>query len=496
MPHTKRRRFRPVFTAIFMLCFVVVGRLIVNADGLAPLSARAARSPGDERPNVVIFIIDTLRADRLGIYGYDAHDNSPNIDALAAESVVFERAYAAAPWTLPSVASLMTSRFVCEHGVTDTRCKLPEDVSTLPERLQNAGYTTIGVYANSMVAPEFGFGRGYDFYQVSFTNEAEQANKALDLNPGEPFFLYVHNIEPHNPEFFAPEHTPGYRDVGKAVRDRIAAGYKGYRIATWEDYEAGRSQGTPDAARRQTQNMNRLVALQDDYEELYDAGVRLADRRLGSVVSALKQRGGWDNTLFIFLSDHGEEFHEHGGWSHDQSVYEELIHVPLLVRFPHGQHGGKRVADIVTLLDVMPTVLNVTGAADNDPGARGVSLTPIIGGGLRSDARFFVPTVRLNTMSHYAPFPLPRGDDSVVVRQNDWKGIWHADIDALELYDLAADPREQREIAAPNPELAAAMQDFARQFRNACNSSATPSRRAAPLDEQTLRNLRSLGYID
>ena len=193
--------------------------------------------------NVVIFVIDTLRADRLNAYGYERRMTSPNIDALAREGVLFEKAYAAAPWTLPSMASLMTSRFVCEHGVASTRQRIGEGVATLPKQLHSIGFTTIGLYANSMVSPEFGFGDGYDFYQVSFTNEGEQVRRAREMHAGRPFFLMVHNLEPHNPEFFAPPHTEGFRDVGEDVRGQIAEHYKQYRIATWQDYEAGRSLG-------------------------------------------------------------------------------------------------------------------------------------------------------------------------------------------------------------------------------------------------------------
>lgn len=239
---------------------VVIGGLWVVLRGIPTLSsqlgfaartlAASTRAPDNTanagNVNVVIFIIDTLRADRLNAYGYDRKTTSPHIDALAEEGVLFERAYAPAPWTLPSVASLMTSRFPREHGVVSTRTRFGSRVQTLPMRLKQLGFTTVGLWANAIVGAGLGFDRGYDFYRESFTNEGQQVHTVRKMYPGRPFFLYMHNIEPHNPEFFAPPHTPGFRDVSDSVRKQIAEHYKQYRIATWLDFDHGRTPGTTE----------------------------------------------------------------------------------------------------------------------------------------------------------------------------------------------------------------------------------------------------------
>ena len=485
-----------------VLCTIptLSSRLGLPAGALASIAQGPDNTATAGDVNVVIFVIDTLRADRLNTYGYDRKTTSPNIDALAKEGVLFERACAPAPWTLPSVASLITSRFPCEHAVLSTRQRFGPGVQTLPERLKQLGFTTIGLWANAIVGPGLGFDRGYDFYRESLTNEGRQVSVARRMYPGRPFFLYVHNIEPHNPEFFAPPHTAGFRDVSKSVRQQIGEHYRQYRTATWLDFEEGRTAGTTEVTAIQDEHVRGLVALLETYSELYDACVRLADRRVGSVIQTLKDRGEWDNTLFILVSDHGEEMHEHGGWSHDQSVYEELLHVPLIIRFPHGRHAGQRVKDLVSLVDVMPTVFDALGKPELATDARGSSLIPLIEGKVfRDNLCFYVPSVRHNVMSYYRPWKEQRGDINVVVRRGVWKGIWNVEHDTFELYDLCSDAGEHSNVAPQHGELVAAMREYAGTWYEDC---ADPARgeglvtEAGELDEQTLRNLRALGYVD
>ena len=475
-----------------------VSLLWIILRSLAPVSpqiARAAEPPASlAQPNIVLFVVDTLRADRLQPYGYP-RPTSPRLLELADEAVVFEQASAAAPWTLPSMASVMTGRLPSAHALNSTRQSLPAAQRTLAEELRSAGYTTIGLYGNSMVAPEFGFGRGYDFYQVSFQNTGVQVDHALNLNPGRPFFLYVHNLEPHNPEFFAPPHSDGFRDVGPDVRRKIAAYYKAYRIATWEDYEARRASGSPQAAVRQQRQVELLASLRDDYEELYDAAVRLADERVGDMIDTLRARGVWDDALVIFLSDHGEEFNERGGWSHDQSVYQELLHVPLIVKFPQGRFAGTRIAEPVSLVDVYPTVAEWLSRRAPDS-LDGRSLLPALAQQpVRPLDAPFVAAVRRNVMSRYAVFADDRGDTNVVVRHGCWKGVWHADLDRFEGFDLCADPLELNPLEPSGAwaDAAAALLDAARCVWE--SRFGDDEGGAAQMSDDTLRNLRAIGYV-
>lgn len=474
------------------------GSLATATRRVAPAAFARDNTATAGSVNVCVFLIDTLRADRVGAYGYDRRPTSPHMDALAQTGVVFEQAYAAAPWTLPSVASLMTSQFPCEHGLVATRQALAAHVETLPQLLQGLGFTTIGLYANTMVAPGFGFGRGYDFYRESICNEGPQVAEARRLYAGRPFFLYVHNYEPHNPEYYAPPYTPGFRDVPQDVRDRMSRCYRAYRASVWGDYEAGQPPGTTDVRAVQETNVQAFAEMLDDYNELYDAAVRVADARLGSVIATLKQRGEWDNTLFILLADHGEELHDHGGWSHDQSVYEELVRVPLIVKFPQNAYAGTRVSDVVSLVDVLPTILDVLRKTDRATQARGTSLMPLVEGLVRvPETEVVIPAMRHNAMSNSPYWQERSGDVNVVVRQGQWKAIWNVRKSTIELYNLASDPHEQHDVAAEQPERAAVLRQAAEHWHKACGDRAAAAQnvQANELDEETIRRLRTLGYV-
>ncbi len=481
-------------------------RGLLFPDGL-PRPARAAPwsaeigSVDRARPNVVVFLIDTLRADRLGAYGYDRYPTSPSIDVLAQRGVVFEQAYALAPWTMPSVASLLTGQLPCEHQMLDTQARLHASTTTLVTRLREAGYVTLGLFGNFMVGPDFGFDRGYVLYRGSLRNADEQVEAVLDHAPAGPLFLYVHNIEPHNPYLYAPPHTPGFPDVSNEVRAKLARHYKAYRAARRVDYLAGRPRGTTDTTAEQERHLAALNGVRQEYSDLYDASVRLADERFGSVVAALQRRGLWDNTLLVLLSDHGEEFGEHGGWMHDQSLYEELIRVPLIVRFPYDAHAGRRVAEIVSLADVGPTIgefLQLTIGADGAGRSRlslAAGQAPAAPKSLADTLQFVA--MRIERMNYFHPLKMTRGDVNVAIRCGAWKGIWNADWDTFELYNVALDPQERHDVRHEHVEMVAAMQARARELLESCGDAGAgiPGDRRL-LNDETLDNLRALGYVD
>ncbi len=451
-----------------------------------------------EKPNVVIFMIDTLRADRLGIYGYDRRPTSPRIDELAREAVVFEQACAPSPWTLPTVVSLMTSTFPCEHGTLNDRHMLSKQLMPLAERMQRLRYTTLGLYSNPFAGPDYGLDRGFNVLQPDRNSGGEKVGRLLGTYPNKPLFLYIHNIEPHTPHHYAPKHTDGFRDIPREIRRDIKKNYVGYRSLTRIDFFENQPLGTTDNTQEQDRRMAALTSRLDDYNELYDAAVRLADTRVGTVIDELKRRGYWENTLFILLSDHGEEMNEHGGWLHDQSVYEELVHVPLIVRFPRGQYAGRRVQSVVTLVDVLPTIFDFLKQPRFASGARGRSLMPLVRGeSSAEDEDFLIASMRINTKKYYRPRKESRGDINLVVRHGNWKGIWNVEPKTLELYNLASDPGEQHDVSSENTEMSLVMKLFARQYHEKCRErSANPPERTIQLDDETLEKLRSLGYVD
>jgi arylsulfatase A-like enzyme len=488
----------------------VVGIVLVVTGVVWPLWAQSPPGAGPEptpprtaqperiRPNIVIFLIDALRANHLGVYGYDRRPTSPRIDALAREAVVFEQAYAPTPWTLPTVVSLMTSTFPAEHGTLHNRQRLSKSLMPLAERLRRFRYATFGLIANAFAGQDHGLERGYDVLQESPRNNGKKVGRLLDAYPAEHFFLYVHNIEPHTPYHFAPPHTEGFREVSKKTRRAIARHYETYRSLGRVDFHNRRPLGMTDNTREQDRHLAALTRMREDYIELYDASTRVADTRLGSVVDLLQQRGLWDNTLFILLSDHGDEFGEHGGWLHDQAVYEEQLRVPLIIHFPRGQYAGRRVSAVVSLVDILPTIFAYLQRPNAAGGARGRNLMPLIQGDTTVVADdFVVPAMRINARKYYRPWKESRGDINVVIRKGGWKGIWNVEPNTLELYNLSGDPGEQHDVSVANSELALAMQAFARLWYEDCGQhAAAPPGKADEPDEETLRNLRLLGYVD
>ncbi|MEP0845297.1 MAG: sulfatase [Phycisphaerae bacterium] len=458
---------------------------------------RRPLAPAGSKPNIVMFLVDTLRADRLGAYGYTARRTSPHIDALAAESVLFEQASSAAPWTLPSVASLFTSTYPCEHQLLARRQRLNKSFVTLAQQLRREGYLTISMFANAFVGSQFGLARGFEIVRPSQRNNATRVGGVLSARPEHAFFLYVHNMEPHDPHHYAPRELEGFRTVDKASRARLKRLFDEYKRAGEHDYRNRQPLGTTDVTAEQDAQLQAFMQERETWSELYDACVFAADRRVGTVIDLLKQRGLWDNTIFILLSDHGEELGDHGGWLHDQSVYQELLHVPLIIRFPHGENAGRRVREPVSLVDVMPTLLSYLGVAEPPQGMRGRDLGALVRGEPAAPGEsLLIAGMRHNTTRYYRPWAEQRGDVNIAVRGGWWKGIWNVGPDRFELYDLGTDAGERNDVASANAALVATMRTFARGWYETCRSERRETETIEQLDEQTLRNLRALGYVE
>jgi arylsulfatase A-like enzyme len=420
------------------------------------------------------------------------------MDAVAAEGVLFENAYAPAPWTLPSLVSLMTSSFPCEHGVVVDGLQLSPAVRPLAERLRDAGYATASYFANAYAGPTSGMTRGFESSAYVNFADGQRIAPLLDALGDHRFFLFLHNVEPHDP-YTAPRETVSrFGPVSAREHDRANELLLHYRQLTRADIAAGRVPGTRDNTAEQREAMAELRRLSRALSALYDGDVALADERLGSVRRALEARGLWDDTLFILLSDHGEEFSEHGGFQHDQSVYEELVHVPLVVRFPGGRFGGRRVRQSVSLVDVVPTLADFLGRPELASGGRGRSLMPQVRGAQPADGAAAVVSLRDNRKKYFRPFKRIRGDLNVALREGTWKAIWNAEPGRLELYDLARDPREKQDRAQEEPERSRRLQAAAEGWLEECRraGAAHPAVPSGKLREEDRNALRALGYID
>jgi arylsulfatase A-like enzyme len=459
--------------------------------------------PGTNRSDtpIIIYVVDTLRADRLGVYGY-RQPTTPVLDSVAAKSVVFEQAYAAAPWTLPSVASLITSTFVCEHGLTRGKKKLNSSIKTLAEKLSSAGFVTAGYYNNLLAGSMAALDRGYQDYVFKSWNNDERAadvSQFLDRAGNDPFYLYLHTMETHAVESVP---SPIIRKLGHvSVDDRKKYGetYQRYRELRFADYAANRRVGITDNSIMQDESRAELDSLLESINTLYDSAVLQADENLGDVVQILRDRGMWDKAIFIFLSDHGEELGEHGGWFHDQAVYEEVARVPLIIHFPGNQFAGTRIDTVVSLVDVMPTIFDYIERLQLCADCRGKSLLPLLrGDATTADHGATVPSLRINEQSYYRAWKEQRGDVNIVVREDQWKGIWNAEPDTLELYNLQQDPAEKFDISDRQPDIAENFRRKARNWFAKCQSQIQPPTELAAdeLDPETTEKLRALGYFN
>jgi len=324
-----------------------------------------AASHKADAPDIVVVVIDTLRADSLSLYGHD-RPTSPTLDAIAADGLWFERAYAQSGWTLASFASLLTGLYPHQHLVSRDGC-LPERFGrmapatrTLAEALGEAGYATGAWMNNTFLAPEFGLQDGFDTYDYKgATNDqhrtaADTVTGGLDWldkqEEGKPAFLMLHFMEPHL-DYAPPADIHGTFATGpRPEKLKYPANPNPFTMVQSGQLEL-------DEAER--------VYL----KQLYDEEILAADRALGQLVDGLKARGRYDNTLLVVTSDHGEEFWEHGRFEHGHDLWSELTRIPLVLHGP-GARGGKKVETIVEHVDLVAALVHVSGATiDGLPGA-------------------------------------------------------------------------------------------------------------------------------
>lgn len=367
---------------------------------LACLACARAQQPAAPPP-ILLVSLDTLRADRLGCYG-NPDGLTPSLDRFASEAVLFEHAYSQTTTTAPSHASLFTSRYPSEQEAADRKPAFGE-MKTLAEVFGVYGWPTAGVVAGGDLAPEMGVGRGFDAWEspldfASLWHTVPIALAWLDARDGvAPWFLFVHGYDAHA-RYLKPS------PFGYAIADATATGpgQEAVRSSTdrlvdgWLHADASalpRFSGTearprsPEARARLLEaaraHGDRLQPVSDADVELvrdvYDGAVAYGDIQFGLLMAGLHDRGILDRAVVIVLADHGEQLGEDGVFNHCCGVDDTETHVPLLVRLPRGEGGGRRIAGLVELVDVAPTVLELAGLTP-PAGMRGVSLVPALRG--------------------------------------------------------------------------------------------------------------------
>ncbi|MCB1152755.1 sulfatase [bacterium] len=412
---------------------VVLAALVVAVASMGTTCASGGKAQG---PNVLLISIDTLRADALGAYGRTP-SFTPNIDALAAEGVVFANARSNAPWTLPSHASLFTGLVPTRHRAIDDRVPINSDAPMLTEELKAAGYRTAAFVTHYYVGKDYGFGRGFDEFQLTEDAPADQITDQAaawlrDKAKGGPFFLFVHYFDPHTP------YTPP-----KSIRDK--------HLREGTQLQGDTADVLAIVHKKDPKNYDRNLA---GLRALYDGEVEYVDQAVGRLLGRLdeKQR---ENTIVVLVSDHGEEFMEHGLMEHGFTLYEEQLRVPMIVRWPAVIPKGKSVRGAVSLIDVMPTILDLAGRPAPDD-ISGRSLVPLMREADVAGAKDLVGRDILAETTRQGP------DRAALVR-GDTKYIYTPAFRlsgreyASALYDLASDPHETTDRAADDPERAKAM---------------------------------------
>lgn len=455
------------------------------------LGGAASCSKPSEPPNVILVVVDTLRADRVGVYG-NTRGLTPFIDELATRGTVFANAYAPSSWTVPSVASLFTSRYPTQHQVTTIDAKLAEAEITLAEKLDAGGYQTGGFTANYRLWETLGYGQGFQRWQVMMSPPSSGPKVRGDglrreslpwvwsvwgAGTSRPVLLYLQYMEPHAPYQPPPEYAKRFQLPGTTAAQVT-------EVNTNLIKSRLRHISAADAE---------LLA------SLYDGEVAAVDAELRLMFTNLERRGVLKNAVVIITADHGEELREHGPMiGHGWSLFETVVRIPLIVLAP-GTGGGPSVPDNVSLIDVAPTILELVGL-EPEPRFEGRSLVQLLNreATLRERLEAWFGRGR-GGRAHRdivleLPFPGakldPRAHQQAMVRER-WKVL----VDkkgGTELFDLDKDPGEVAPVASDAQR--GQLHDALTQHLLGLTARANPGRETQSLDEATKEKMRALGY--
>ncbi len=503
-------------------------------------------SGGDEgMPNVLLIVVDTLRADYLGVYGADLH--TPTVDGLAARGVLFRHARSHIPITGPSHASLFTSLLPMETGVHNNAQHLAGNLPTLAESMRLSGRRTAAVISLGVLQRDFGFDRGFDHYGDDFPRDwmkdaVEVTDEALAVAADQltdPFFLWVHYSDPHEP--YAPlgaeyptfdlrlagesigtmdacgrgfwfdvvvppgestfEFVPVDRDPDRIFRvDSLRFHHEMIDSEPLDGWEVirrrmGRTmlQSSFPATIRVTNRSGApvetrlLVSVKEflskpEIRRNYGREVEIADREIGRLLAELGERGLLRNTLVVYVADHGEALGNHNQIGHVSQLYDTLLHVPLIMVWPGRLPAGLAVDDPVGLVDVFPTLADLLGI-EAPAAPSGVSLVPLMRGEQLPARPFIAATYRPEA-----------GSDIRAILIDGFKYIhsWRDDKHREELYDVVKDPGELDNLAKENPEMLEALRaELARRLAEIAERSPVE----AELSVEDRDNLEALGYV-
>jgi arylsulfatase A-like enzyme len=441
-----------IYSAVFAMIFLVVSNLY---------SLSSDRNKDIDGPNVIFICNDALGAKHLGFYGY-GRDTSPFMDELARRGALFTDVTSQSSWTKTSVATFFTSDYRMLSLVSSEDSVLPFEVNTLAEILKNVGYETAAFVANPWLLPRFNFNQGFDYYNSRYVSDkyrrriniSDIINYIDSIKEGK-FFLYIHFMDVHNP--YEPP-VPFDR--------QFADGSGKYRYTNGP-----------------------IKINRNDLEKtkgLYDGEIRALDEKIKNLVDYIEKKGLMEKTIIVINADHGDEFMEHGGLGHGTTLYQELLHVPLLIVYENDYGIRPGIIDHpVRNIDILPTILDLLGVHSPSK-VDGNSLLPLI----RKDnvSRKYVPIVA-SVISHYGK------DRLISFRENNLKYIHNITKDIEELYDLSNDPDEASNIIPVVPKVGKIMNAASKKFIKQYLMHDVKTTNRYSIDDETLRTLKSLGYV-
>jgi arylsulfatase A-like enzyme len=446
----------------------------------------AADDAQASKGNILVIVIDTLRADHLPAYGYES-GHTPNLDRFADDAIRFDQAFTNSSWTRPSFASILTGRLPSSHGVMAKSDALPDALTTLPEALKAKGYATGGYATNFNVAPYFNFHQGFDSYvflEPEFVLGADDASAKLllmqfvrqrieklraargdvlpgtayqdaatvnaavtgwiDAQPSAPWFLFVGYMDPHDPYFAHPYDGSGYARAAHQHPD-------------------------PSEAPALT--------------KLYDGEISYWDAEFGKLVEQLEERGLYEDMTIVVTSDHGEEFNEHGGFWHGTTLYDEQVRVPLFVKLPQSRRGGSVVRHWVQSIDLMPTVLKLA-EVEVPEGVQGGDF--FVG----TDVVYAEESHEGNVLESVRHLEGTDEHKLITANQGNPRGL-----QPVELYRVDLDPGEQEDLAGSSPEQVRAATKALLEQRARAQQDAVAADSVA-LDEDVAAHLEAIGYME
>lgn len=480
--------------------------LLLAAAGVAAVSCNRQPAPKPGSVNVVLITIDTLRADRLSCYGY-TKAKTPRIDSLAADGVLFERAYCDVPWTTPSMSSVHTGLYATHHGFKSTYQQLDEANTTLAESLKSKGYTTAAFIGSFPLASSFRLNQGFDVYDETFDTPSVVGGKAkVDEHVPDTFHK---NVDDQRLFQFLKSRADAFREDAKVSDAAIEWLAKKPRqpFFLWAHYFGPHERS------------DESLGEQDAYDKTlrdYDPDLQKTDVAVGRLLDALARDGLDKNTLVILHADHGQSLGEHYYFGHGKNLFDPTLRIPLVMRFPEHLPAGKRVQTTARNIDIFPTVMELTGYGV-PPGLDGTSLLAKARGETDGEVEMYCETylpateafgklVRLEDNSIQRVGFVRRG-----VRTPEWLYLVNEPSPFLdysnpppvpeyvqkkyrteELYDLHKDPGQANNLIGKGSGVEAKMRNKLAEYQK---SSRAPSARRE-LDEAAKERLRSLGYME